>query len=219
MTQLFDAIKSGDLAAVTTLLDADSSLANAANEQGMPAHTFAVYNRKNEIARLLEDRGARIDIFAAAMTGRTDLMTTLLSGNKSLAKLVSHDGWTPLHLAAFFGHPEAARTLLQAGAEVNVRSNNQMSNMPLHAAVAGRNAEVIRMLVEHGAAVNAQQHGGWTPLHAAAQNGDAPMVSYLIENGAAVSRRADNNQSPLDLALTSGNQEIVNILEKHGASL
>ena len=219
MTQLFDAIKSGDLTGVTSLLDRNPTLANAANEQGMPAHTFAVYNRKNEIAKLLEDRGARIDIFAAAMTGRLDLMNEMLTGNKSLAKLMSHDGWTPLHLAAFFGHPEAAQALLGAGADIAIRSNNTMNNMPLHAAMAGRNGEVIRLLVEQGAPVNAQQHGGWTPLHAAAQNGDAEMVGYLLEHGAAVGQRADNNQAPLDLALTHGHQHIVDLLEKHGAKL
>ena len=219
MTPLFDAIQAGDLAAVTSLLDADPSLANASNDKGTPAHTVAVYNRKTDIAKLLEDRGARIDIFAAAMTGRDDLLDQLLSGNKSQAKLMSHDGWTPLHLAAFFGHPNAAKALLKAGADVTVRGKNPMSNMPLHAAVAGRNFEVIKALVEHGAPVNAQQHGGWTPLHAAAQNGDSQLVNYLIENGAAVKQPADNQQTPLDLALTKGHQEIVDILEKHGASL
>jgi len=217
MTQLFDSIKSGDLASVTALLDSDAALANAVNDQGVPAHTFAIYNRKPEIAQFLEDRGARLDIFAASMTGRAELIREQLEANKSLMKLHSHDGWTPLHLAAFFGHPDATRALLEAGASVTERSTNPMRNMPLHAAAAGGKFEIVRLLVEHGATVNAQQHGGWTPLHAAAQIGDLELAGFLIANGADANLRADNNQRPIDLALAKGHQRMVELLEKHGA--
>lgn len=215
--ELFESIKSGNLERVTALLDSEPELANAVNEQGMAAHTLAVYNRRLDIARLLEDRGARIDIFAACMAGRAELVREMLEGNKSLAKLMSHDGWTPLHLAAFFGHKDVSEALLSAGASVTERSTNAMANMPLHAGTAGRNFELVKMLVEHGAPVNARQHGGWTPLHAAAQNGESAMVKLFIENGADPQARADNNQLPMDLALTNGHQEIVNLLEEHGA--
>lgn len=215
--ELFDSIKNGDLAKVTALLDSDGALANAVDEHGTAAHTVAVYNRKTEIAQLLEDRGARIDIFAACMSGRTDLVREMLAANKALVQLMSHDGWTPLHLAAFFGHKDAAAMLLDAGANVIERSTNPMANMPLHAGVAGRNFELVKLLVEHGAPVNARQHGGWTPLHGAAQNGDLAMVAFFLEHGADVNERADNSQLPMDLALTKGHQEIVNLLEQHGA--
>ena len=216
---LFEAIKSGDLPGVTALLDGDAELANAVNEQGTGAHTFAIYNRKADIAQLLEDRGARIDIFAACMAGRLKEVCEMLDGNKALVKLISHDGWTPLHLAAFFGHQQVAAVLLSAGASVTERSQNQMANMPLHAAVAGRNFELVQMLVECGAPVNARQHGGWTPLHAAAQNGDLAMTTLFIQNGADINARAGNQQLPIDLALAKGNQEIVTLLEQHGAKL
>ena len=214
---LFDAIKSGDTAQVAVLLDGDADLANSSDEHGVPAYTFAIYNRQPAIAKLLEDRGARIDIFGAAMAGRAELVREMLAGNKALAKLMSHDGWTPLHLAAFFGHKDAAAALLDAGASVTERSTNAMANMPLHAATAGRNFELVKMLVEHGAPVNAQQHGGWTPLHAAAQSGDVAMTTLFLEHGADLNVRADNQQLPMDLALTKGNQEIVSLLERHGA--
>jgi len=218
MSQLFDAIRAGDLQAVTSLLDSDPALVNGKNEQGLPALAFAIYNRKPEIVSLFESRGAMFDIFTATMAGKTELVQEMVDGNKSLVKLMSVDGWTPLHLAAFFGHRDCAAVLLNAGAEVNARSTNPMQNMPLHAAAAGRHTEVIRLLIEFGAAVNARQHGGWTALHAAAQNGDAAIAAMLLENGADALVRADNNQGAFDLALTRGHQAIVDLLEKHGAS-
>jgi ankyrin repeat protein len=158
-------------------------------------------------------------IFAAAIHGDTEQLTELLNANRSLVGLLSTDGWTPLHLAAFFGKTDAARLLLNKGAIVNARSTNPMQNMPLHAAAAGRHVEVAQLLIEHGAPVNALQHGGWSPLHAAAQNGDIELAKALVAAGADVNVRAENNQMPLDLALTKGQQAMVDYLESNGAKL
>jgi ankyrin repeat protein len=158
-------------------------------------------------------------IFAAAIQGDTAELEKQLTANRSLIGLMSTDGWTPLHLAAFFGQTEAARLLLNKGAIVNARSTNPMANMPLHAAAAGRHVELVKLLIDHGAPVNARQHGGWSPLHAAAQNGDLEMAKILIAAGADVNARAENNQMPLDMALTKGQQAMVDYLESNGAKL
>ena len=158
-------------------------------------------------------------IFAAAIQGDCSQLEALLSTNRSLISALSPDGWTPLHLAAFFGRLDAARLLLNKGAQVNARSTNQMENMPLHAAAAGRHADVIKLLLDHGASVNARQHGGWTPLHAAAESGDVEIARTLVAAGADVQTRADNNQTALDLALTKARQGMVDFLEANGASL
>ncbi|BDC47889.1 hypothetical protein F183_A02050 [Bryobacterales bacterium F-183] len=218
MTPLFDAIRGGDLDAVKSIVDADPTAAQAVNEHGVSAMAFALYNRKPEIAAYLESKGVLLDIFTACMAGRTELVQEMLAGNKSLVKLMSADGWTPLHLAAFFGHAGCATELLNAGAAVDARSTNAMRNMPLHAGVAGRSFDVAKILVDFGADVNARQNGGWMPLHAAAQNGDVRMAELLLQNGAQPGARADNNQNAFDLALTKGHQGIVDLLEKHGAS-
>lgn len=217
MTQFFDAIKAGDLAAVTTLLNQSPELVDAKDDKGLNAFTVAKYNRKDDIARLLLERGAKLDIHSAAMTGDEARLQALLAEDKSHASAFSHDGWTPLHLAAFFGHTSCAKALIDAGAPVNERGKNQMSNLPIHAAAAGRKVDMIILLIESGASVNARQHGGWTALHAAAQNGDANIVHVLIGGGADLTARADNNQTALDLAMLKGNQEMVDILEHYGA--
>ncbi len=218
MKQLFDAIKAGDGAAVQFLLDSDASLVDAVDENGASAITVAAYNRKSDIADLLRERGARLDVFSASLAGDENRLRELLAEDKSLAAAFSRDGWTALHLAAFFGHTPCAKALVEAGAPVNARSTNAMKNLPIHAAVAGRKVDLVILLAESGAAVNAQQHGGWTPMHAAAQNGDINIVHVLIGTGAQVHVAADNAQTPLDLAMLKGNQDMVDILEHYGSA-
>jgi uncharacterized protein len=170
-------------------------------------------------AQTIVDADPSLAIFAAAIQGDTARIEDLLAGNRSLISAISPDGWTPLHLAAFFGHLDAARALLNKGASPSARSTNPMNNLPLHAAAAGRHTQIAKLLLDQGAPVDARQHGGWTALHAAAQNGDCELAEVLMAAGAQVDARADNNQCALDLALTKGQQAMVELLEKRGASL
>src|SRR5690242_15058031 len=89
--------------------------------------------RAGDLARVqaLVDADPTLAIFAAAILGDTQRLEELLTGNRSLVTAVSTDGWTPLHLAAFFGKADAVRVLLNKGAVVTARSTNQMANTPL----------------------------------------------------------------------------------------
>src|SRR5206468_10860891 len=126
-----------------------------------------------------------------------DRVKQLIRSEPALARALSADGWTALHLSAFFNQPDVAKLLVAEGADVNARSTNPMTNMALHAAVAGRSVDVARILLESGAHVNARQHGGWTPLHGAAQSGNAELARLLIAAGADVRARAENQQCAL----------------------
>jgi uncharacterized protein len=158
-------------------------------------------------------------IFGAAIFGDTAEIERLLTANRSLVTAVSPDGWFPLHLSAHFGHNDAARMLLNKGAQVNACSTNASRNMALHAAAAGRAQAIAKLLIDAGADVNARQGGGFTPLHSAAQSGDIEFARLLVEAGADVNVRAENQQRPLDFALANGRQAMVDFLESHGASL
>jgi ankyrin repeat protein len=209
----FEAIRAGDRGKVETLLGAEPGLLGAKDEKGLGAYTAAKYSGSNEIAVLLLERGVELDVFAACIAGARERVAELIGREPDLIKAYSHDGWTPLHLACFFGHPALVETLIAQGAEVNARSRNPMRNMPLHAAAAGRNRDAVRVLLEHGVEVNARQEGGWTALHAASQNGDVDMVRLLIAGGADVQVRAGNQQNALDLALGKGHQAVVDLLD------
>jgi len=211
--QFFEAIRAGDRGTVIALLNADSTLLAAKDDKGLGAYTAAKYSGRNDIAALLLEMGVELDVFAACMAGARERALELIGGEPSLVKAHSHDGWTPLHLACFFGQPALVEALLEQAAEVNARSRNAAQNTPLHAAAAGRNLDAVRLLLEHGAEVNARQEGGWTALHAASQNGDVEMVRLLIAGGADVEIRAANQQNALDLALGKGHQAVVELLD------
>jgi ankyrin repeat protein len=215
--EFFGAVKQGDAMKVAAMIKEDPSLLADKDEQGLGPYTVARYSRQDEVSRLLLEKGVELDIFAACLAGVSERVVDLLAADRGLVNSYSHDGWTPLHLAAFFGRPEIAEILLANGADVDARSKNQMRNTPLHAAVAGKRTDIASVLLNHGAEVNATQHGGWTPLHAAAQNGDVELARLLISLGADVKARAENNQTALDLALTKGHPAVVELLEQHGA--
>ncbi|XP_071855373.1 oxysterol-binding protein-related protein 1-like isoform X3 [Apostichopus japonicus] len=64
----------------------------------------------------------------------------------------ANKGWTPLHLAAYFGHVEVASLLLQAGCDVNAL--NSSGESPLHRAAYTNRTEIVRVLLEFNADVH-----------------------------------------------------------------
>ena len=157
------------------------------------------------------------DITAAAAAGDNDEVGAILSMDNRLTGALDKDGWTPLHLAAHYGHAAVVEMLLANNADVHARSGNPMRNHPLHAAAAGQRVETARLLLDAGADPNATQAGGFTPLHSAAQNGNRALVELLLSRGADVAARSDDGRTALSLAEQAGRQEVVELLRTRGA--
>src|SRR5690349_17592434 len=107
------------------------------DHEGHSPILLAAYVGAPEIVEALTAAGAPLNVFEAAAIGRTDRVREYLAVNPGALASRAHDGWTLLHLAAFFGHEETARFLLDAGADPAAISRNEMANTPLHSAVAG----------------------------------------------------------------------------------
>jgi len=108
---------------------------------------------------------------------------------------------TPLHKAAFGGHVNVSKLLVNTGrARLNVRSKD--GKTPLHRAVEKRHLPMAQYLVNAGASLNvAESTYGFHPLHIAVVNNDLAMVSYLISRGADVNALVRfNGMTPLHLA-------------------
>jgi ankyrin repeat protein len=154
------------------------------------------------------------DVHAAAKNGDTDEVAALLSMDNRLTRTFDADGWSPLHIAAHYGHADVVSLLLHNNAPVDLRSANQMANTALHAALAGRRANVVPVLLDAGADVNARQHGGWTALHAAAANGDRALVELLLSRGADAAIANDAGVTAASIARERGHAAIAELLER-----
>jgi uncharacterized protein len=199
--RLFEAIAAGDEDAVRELLDARPELAGERNEDELSPVLHALYTGNSALVEPILDANPALDVFDAAAVGRTRGLEELLEPEPALARAWSPDGFTALHYAAFFGQEEAARVLLESGAQVGLVARNATLHVtPLHSAAAGRHPGIVRLLLEHGADPNAAQDGGFTPLHSAAQNDDRESVEALLEAGADPQLANDEGGTPAALA-------------------
>ncbi|MBS1840244.1 MAG: ankyrin repeat domain-containing protein, partial [Acidobacteria bacterium] len=96
----FDAIRSGDIAAVSALLDGDATLLTAKNAQSQSPVLFAIYNRQNQMRDLFLSRGASLALHEAAAAGDLARVKQIVEADPSLAKSFSPDGFPVLALAA-----------------------------------------------------------------------------------------------------------------------
>src|SRR6185503_14171715 len=137
MSQEFiDAATKGDVAKVKEMLQADPSLAGSRDENGLSVVLKALYYGKRDVVELLLASGVELNLFEAAATGQTDRVRRLVQQEPANVSSYSPDGFTPLSLAVFFGHPETVDLLLAAGAEVNAASRETMKLTPLASAMA-----------------------------------------------------------------------------------
>lgn len=74
--------------------------------------------------------------FELVQAGLDDEVVARLDADPGVMTWNSPDGWTVLHAAVFFHRNDLARELLRRGANVHIRSTNDMANQPLHAARA-----------------------------------------------------------------------------------
>lgn len=157
-------------------------------------------------------------ITEAARTGDVEAVRDLLTVDPILVHTHSADGWTPLHLAAHFGHCQVAEMLLAHGADVNARATNDLGTTPLLWAILGQDVAAITLLLANGADINETTTAGSTPLHKAALVGNVALVRLLLAGGAKVNARNSGGQTPLTHALFKRHDEVVALLEQHAGS-
>ncbi len=115
-------------------------------------------------------------------------------------------GWTPLHKAAWDGHYESVKRLINAGLDPNVTNNH--GHTPLHLAAFSGHLPVVRELVNVGFDLNAKDEEGKTPLHNAGGRGHFDVIKALVEAGANINATMLNGKKPSDIAAEQGHDEI-----------
>src|SRR5882672_8928364 len=212
-----DAIKAGEFERVKAMVSVEPTLIDARSRTGDSAILTAVYHRQKEIVNLLVARGAPLTLFEACAAGEIERVERLLAEDASRLNSYSGDGWTPLHLAAFFGHAKIVELLLAQEADVAARSRNPNGNTPLHAALAGNFKLVVGLLIGGGADVNASDAAGWRPLHLAAANNNMDAIKALVAQGADVAAGNGEGLTPLTIATEKNHREAAALLRRYGA--
>jgi len=193
VSQIHDAVKSGDVVAVKALLDKTPSLVNAKDESGQTPLHVAAQGQTPALVPLLVERGA--DVNAA-----------------------DNRGITPLHLIAAGGNLAGITLLLDKGADVNAKAADGAT--PLHGAVMGRQAEAVRLLAGRKANLESVDNYGRTPLVVAAREMRGPaVIGALLDLGAKVDAADKAADTALTLAAWRGSADVVSLLLRRGASV
>ena len=114
-----------------------------------------------------------------------------------------------IHEAAGTGNIEAVKKHLDAGTDVNAKTDNYGKSTPLHLAVFGGHKEIVELLIAKGADINARDISNWTPLDNAnlqAKHGgmSKEIADLLRKHGGKMGADFD-----IHLAVRSGNAEAV----------
>jgi len=107
-----------------------------------------------------------IDIHTATFLGDLDAIHQHIAAGSDLDERESSMNSTPLISAAVFGKNEAARALIEAGADVNLQNNE--GSTALHSAAFLCRTELVKMLLDNGVNKDLKNIYGSTALESVA---------------------------------------------------
>lgn len=226
---IVDAAQAGDRAAVLKLI-AEKGDVNAAEPDGTTALHWAVHHNDADLVDRLLKAGANAKVAneygstplseAAAFTGNAALIEKLLKAGADVES-PNADGETALMIVARNSNIEAARALLNHGANVNAVERFRGETALMRAAAQSQPA-MVKELLAHGANPNARSivnnwerqvtgepravhrpSGGLTPLLYAAREGCLDCVKSLVEGGAELNLADPDGITPLIIAITN----------------
>ena len=191
-TLLVAAIKSGNVDTVRQLIDAGAQVNAAEPQLGHTALMWAARMNSGAVTKLLIERRATIEARTRVGTKPASRPPGTGGGSHGVGIVRSGvppegeqqptpGGMTPLLFAAREGSTDAARALLDAGADLNAADPNDMT--PLMMAITNAQIGVAQLLVDRGADVRKADWYGRTPLWAAVEIRNLDLRGGATDNG------------------------------------
>lgn len=119
---------------------------------------------------------------------------------------VDNSSNTSLHLATENGNATIVSLLLDNGADVTAKNEENLTALDLSCRLGY--FDISKILI-HKYSKMSDSH---TPLHTAAQEGAHEVVKLLLLKGAVIDKQDENRQNCLDLAISRGQTEVVKVL-------
>lgn len=192
----------------------------------------------------LENNVGLNSLEVAAKKGKTEIVKLLLE-NKQFKNLSKKQKATLLDLAAYEGHLETCKMLIQAGIspldsfamllatkagkidvvklfldnKQTINSTLQDGLTPLMITAIYGQLETFEMLLKEGADPLAVDKNGWNVMHYAANNGETEIVKRLLKIEILKHSFTYDDSTPLMLAAAQGHTEICELLLKAGANI
>lgn len=208
-------------------VDADVNLGDAFAP--MSLLRYCVLTENTELARVALEQGARVDrvfgsgytlVHDAATKNNAELIELLRSFGADIdrASADDHDAAsTPLHVAASRGNIDAARALLEQGADVN--TPNHRGQTTLHIGAREKSPELVDLALAHNVDLDFRSRSGRTALHEAANKRAPSITAYLLASGASVDIADHDGWTALHVACARGEVDCVRALITGGAAL
>jgi ankyrin repeat protein len=212
--ELLAAVQKDDADHVRAVLDRNPLIGRMRTPNGTLVLTAVYHGASNALQVLLERTPEdALGLHEAAATGNARRLKTILGQSRTRVNAPNPEGFTPLGLAAFFGHLDALKVLLENGADVNATSPSRFANTALDAAVAGDHPDVVKALLAARGNPNVRSEANFTPLHKAAEHGNLEIVRMLLDSGADPKATRDGGLKPIDDAREKGHADVVALLK------
>ena len=153
---------------------------------------------------LLKGEDGRSLLHFAAQSGNVIIIETMLSKGLDIDSRGETLGLTPLMVSIIFDKLEAAKYLLEKGADESLKTTERKISL-LSLASAGGSVAAIEMLLSHGCSIVSRDNERNTPLMHAARLGNTEVLKYLLAQGADPLLQNKFGQGLLHFAALSNN--------------
>lgn len=229
---LIEAAYEGNTVEVQSLIDEGADI-NEKDASGRTALMIAANRGHTYVVQLLLERGA--DANATDNNGLTAIQAAESRGFQRIVSMLRQFSTSSgqaengsalkgkgaprlsLHRAVDEGDFAAVRSLIEMGADVNARSNDEWT--PLMLATIKGHTEMVEALLKNGADSNARNRKGWTALMFAVSMSDADTIRILLRAGANINARDKEGKTALMQAANENNRESVGVLLTEGADV